>query len=116
MCIRDRFFPSARQIVYCNFSQAVKEHFDKAKVEDSGLMVLATDEVNVLGYILAGGFGKGVKEREVKFGTSMEMRLVKEGPKYSVVIVLNGEKIDEMAYAEFIKKIEGDKDCWKKVC
>eukprot|EP00826_Nyctotherus_ovalis_P043235 TRINITY_DN452_c0_g1_i3.p1 TRINITY_DN452_c0_g1~~TRINITY_DN452_c0_g1_i3.p1 ORF type:complete len:347 (-),score=107.85 TRINITY_DN452_c0_g1_i3:42-1082(-) len=77
------FFPEVRQLVLCKFSEVAQEHFEMAKKGKRKVLVLATDEMNVLGYLFAGKFKE--KEKKLKFGSSVEMKLYEDGANYKAV-------------------------------
>ena len=112
----EQFFPEVKHIVLCNFSEVAKEHFERARNNTSNgakMLVLATDELNVLGYLFAGQFIEG---KNFDIGLSVEIRMLKKNDAYKVLILLNGEKVKELDYENFIKNIESEEDCWKKLC
>ena len=111
-------FIGIKPLVFCGLETVIGEYFNKTMRQNNTekMMVLATDEFNIFGYLFAAGFNETIIKKEISFGSILELRLLKFDNTYLVSMVLNGDTLgNPMELDEFLRKIKADKDC-KKNC
>jgi len=115
-----------REILLCNFSEVAEEHFNKAKNnKDPRMLVLATDDINVLGYFFALTLPRPVESgpettEKFKQGSSLEIILTSStsngADQHKVELKYNGKQVYDILYDDFLKKIKSDPTCWEELC